>query len=175
MMSADKLLGPEITQGDERERAIFTTGGTVGMVWGFCLCLFTAVVFALFGHLLVPFILVLLAGIPTIITTRYAEKRSVDAFEILARSNAGSSKTWTLGTLAVMLLLSAAMIYTTVTGSGLLEFEVSESWRQSFDSMGNGAAVGAAIGAFGGYLWTVWLIRRRRKQHQRELSLVDDD
>lgn len=175
MRSANSLLGSEIAQGDERERAIFTAGGTIGMVWGFCLCLAAALVFALFGHLLVPFILVLLAGVPTIITTGYAEKRGVDAFEIIARSSAGPSRVWGLATLAFLLLLSAAMIYTTTTGAGLLEFNLSDTWIDRFGSMGNGAASGAAIGAVGGYLWTVWLIRRRRKQQQRELTLPDDD
>lgn len=175
MMSADKLLGSEVTQGDERERAILTTGGTIAMAWGFILCLVTAVVFALFGHILVPFVLVLLAAAPSIITGKYAEKRGVDAFAILARGNSSSARVWGLGTLGVLLLLSAAMIYTTTTGTGLLEFDISGTWLERFDSVGSGAAIGAAVGAFGGYLLSVWLVRRRRKQQERELSLPDDD
>lgn len=175
MISADKLLGSEVIHGDERERTVFTTGGTIGMLCGFYLCIFTALAFAVFGHILVPFVLVLLGGIPSIITVTYSEKRGVDAFDILARGSRRSSRTWGLGTTVILLLLSAAMIYTTATGAGLLEFDISNTWLERFDSMGNGAAIGAGIGAVGGYLWSVWLVRRRRKQQQSGLCEPDED
>lgn len=171
MRSADKLLGSEITHGDERERAVYTAGGALGMNTGMYLCLAAALVFALFGHILVPFVLIVLAAVPSITAISYAEKRGVDAFEILARGSAGFSAASGVVATIILLLISAAMIYTTTFDRGLLEFELTETWAERFGLFGNGAAVGGAFGAVGGYLWTVWLIRRRRKRQQKELSL----
>ncbi|WP_120003894.1 hypothetical protein [Nesterenkonia muleiensis] len=175
MMGAEKLLGSEIAHGDERERAVYTAGGALGMHTGMYLCFAAALVFALFGHILVPFVLIVLAAVPSLIAISYAERRGVDAFDILARGRAGASAASGVVVTIILLLISAAMIYTSTSGRGLLEFEFTEAWAERFGSFGNGAAVGGAFGAVGGYLWTVWLIRRRRKQQQKELSVPDRD
>lgn len=168
----DPLIG---SQGDERERAVYNAGGTRGMYIGFLLCLVTALGFALFGHILVPMVLIVVAAVPGWLTITYSEKRNVDAFAIIARSNSRAAAASGFATLVLLLLMAAAMFYTTVTGSGLLEFEIPQSWADRFVSVGNGVAVGAAVGAVGGYLGTAWLIRRRRKQQEDELSAPDED
>lgn len=163
--SADeRMLGPEIDLADERERATFTEGGTYGMFIGMYLAYLTALVFALFGHILVPFVLLALGAMPGMATLAYAEKRGVDAFAILARGGSRASTMSGIATLTILVLISGAMIITTFTGSGLLEFELSQTWSDRLSSAGNGAAIGTGIGAGLGYLAAVWVVMRRRKQ-----------
>lgn len=170
--SADEQrLVPEVDLADERERATFNEGGTYGMFIGMYLGYLTALVFALFGHLLVPFVLLALGVMPAMVTLTYAEKRGVDAFAILARGGSRASTLSGMATLTILLLISGAMMITTFTGSGLLEFEISQRWSDRLSSAGSGAAIGTGIGAALGYLAALWVVMRRRKQQNEP----DDD
>lgn len=160
----ERMLGPEVDLADERERATFNEGGTYGMFIGMYLTYLTALVFALFGHLLVPFVLLALGVMPAMVTLTYAEKRGVDAFAILARGGSRASTLSGVATLTILLLISGAMMVTTFTGSGLLEFELSQTWSDRLSSAGSGAAIGTGIGAAMGYLAALWVVMRRRKQ-----------
>ena len=169
--ATEQLLRPEMAHGDERERATFTEGGTFAMYTGMYLAFLTALVFALFGHVLVPFVLLAVGTVPGMVTLTYAEKRGVDAFAILARGGSRASSLSGLAPLVILLLMSGAMIVTTFTGAGLLEFELSQTWSDRLNSAGNGAAVGTGFGATLGYLAAAWVVRHRRKQQ----SEPDDD
>lgn len=162
----EQLGGPEITHGDERERATLNEGGTLGMVTGFYLVLLTALALALFGHILVPCILLFVGAIPGFVMISYAEKRGVDAFAILARGDSGASNLSGHAALVIALLISAAMLFTTTSGAGLLEFELSQTWSDRLSSTGNGVAVGTGIGAVLGSLAAAWVVMRRKKQHE---------
>src|SRR5699024_5511914 len=118
------------------------------------------------------FVLLALGAAPGMATLAYAEKRGVDAFAILARGRSRAAALSGLAPLVILLLMSAAMIVTITTGSGLLEFQLSQTWSDRFSSAGEGAAIGAAVGAALGYLAAVWVVMRRRKQLQNE---PDDD
>ena len=166
-----QALSPEIAHGDERERATFTEGGTYGMYTGIYLCFLTALAFALFGHILVPFILVVLGAVPAGTAYGYAQKRGVDTFAILARSSRKPALA-NVSILVILLLMSAAMVFTTTAGSGVLEFELPQTWTDRLGSAAQGAAIGAGVGAMLGYLAAAWVVRRRRKQLQNE---PDDD
>lgn len=168
----ERMLGPEVAHADERERATFTEGGTLGMYTGMYLAYLTALVFALFGHILVPFVLLALGAAPGMATLSYAEKRGVDAFAILARGRSRAATLSGLAPLVILLLMSGAMIVTITTGSGLLEFQLSQTWSDRFSSAGEGAAIGAGVGAALGYLAALWVVMRRRKQLQND---PDDD
>lgn len=162
-------------QGDEREQSVLNAGGMHGMYIGMCLCLFTALVFALFGHVLVPMVLIFLTAIPSLVMFSHAEKRGVDAFAVLARSRSRAAGATNAASLAILLLIAAAMFYTTFTGAGLLEFQVDHTWASRFSSAANGVAIGAGLGAVLGYLGAVWAVRSRRKQQQDELTAPDEE
>lgn len=176
---ADSLSGrfvsPELAHGDERERATFTEGGTVAMYTGIYLCFGTALIFALFGHILVPFILLLLGTIPAMTAYRYAQKRGVDTFAILARSSRNPALA-SVSILVILLTMSSAMIFTTTAGSGLLEFELPLTWTDRLNSAAQGAAIGAGVGALLGYGGAAWAVRsERRKTQEAELTAPDEE
>lgn len=170
-----RVVGPEIAMGDERERTTFTEGGTVGMYSGMYLSFVTALIFALFGHILVPFVLLVLGTIPAMTALSYAQKRGVDAFAILARTRSIKPSLSGLPTLAVLLLMCGAMLVTTTTGSGMLEFELSQAWSDRLGSVGQGAAVGAGIGALLGFVGAAWTVRRRRQQQDKDAAEPQDE
>lgn len=165
----------QTVQGDEREQSVYNAGGALGTYIGMFLCFFTALGFALFGHVLVPLVLMVVAAVPSLVMITYSERRGVDAFAILARNNSRAAGPSNYGALVVLLLIVASMIYTTTSGAGLLEFELTTEWARRLESVGRGAAQGAAVGAVGGYLWAVLLVRKRRKQHMAELTAPDEE
>lgn len=173
--TVSQLLSPEIAHSDEREQATYHAGGALGMYIGMALTFCVALVFALFGHILVPMVLLVLAAIPSLITISYAEKRGVDPFAIIARGKSRAHSVSAAVLLVVVLLVAAAMFYTTWTGTGLLEFQVGHTWADRFSSASNGVAIGAGIGAVLGFLGAVWTVRKRRKQQQEELTAPDEE
>lgn len=173
--AAQPLKEGQTPQGDEREQSVFNAGGLYGMYIGMCMCLFTALVFALFGHVLVPMVLIVLAAIPSLVMFKYAEKRGVDAFAVLARSRSRAAGAGNAASLAILLVIAAAMFYTTWTGTGLLEFQVGQTWASRFGSAANGVAIGAGLGAVLGFLGAVWAVRNRHKQQQDELTAPDEE
>lgn len=169
--AARQLRDWQAVQGDEREQSVYNAGGTLGMYTGMYLCFSTALGFALFGHVLVPMVLIILAAVPSLIMIFYSERRGVDAFAILARNQSRTVGASNAAGLVLVLLIVAAMLYTTISGAGLLEFEFAPAWAERLESVGRGAAQGAV----GGYLWAVTLVRRRRREHEAELTAPDEE
>ena len=99
----------------------------------------------------------------------------VDAFAILARGGSRASTLSGVATLAILLLISAAMMITTFTGSGLLEFELSQTWSDRLISAGSGAAIGTGIGAALGYLAALWVVANVRRRKQQNQPDEDED
>lgn len=82
--AAERLVDIDhVSYGDERERSLYMEAATFGMMLGVWACFIGSFVFALFGEVLVPVVLIAVSMVPAYGTLWYAERRGVQPFELL--------------------------------------------------------------------------------------------
>jgi len=175
--AAERLIDIDnVSHGDERERAIYMEASTFGMTLGIWGCFFASLVFAIFGQILLPVVLISVAMIPSYGTLWFANRRGVNTLELLSRGSYRSGLTSAVSFAVVLLLTLAAIIYSAYFGRGLLQFEVT------FEVVGDGLAevavqgalIGAGVGAVLGVVWVALIIRGHKKKRYKEPAPGDD-
>lgn len=164
--------------GDERERAVFMEAATFGMTIGVLASLAVALVAAVLGSLLLPVVLIVLAGVPGWATMSYARRRGVDVTDLVGRVSLRERA----GTIAVtfggILLTLGAMAYTVFAGHGLVELPsvdvVGPDASGLAASMVRGAVIGAAGGAIIG-LVAATVGSRWRRRRTADAAVDDED
>ncbi|WP_454085111.1 hypothetical protein [Georgenia sp. Marseille-Q6866] len=145
--AADRLMRLDsASYGDERERAVFTEAATFGYTLTIYVSIGIAVVTALLGQLLLPVLLLLLAGLQSWATIWYAGRRGVDVSELAFRAEPAMKRTTgaiVFGGFAVVL---GALAYTVFAGHGLLDLPAVDLESGVVGSMVKGGVVGGGGG-----------------------------
>lgn len=174
--AAERLIDIDnVNHGDERERAIYMEAATFGMTLGVWGCFFASLVFAVFGQILLPIVLICVAMIPSYGTLWFASRRGVSTLDLLSRGSYRSGLASAVGFAVILLLTLAAMIYSAYFGRGLLQFKLT------FEVVGDGLAeaaaqgalIGAGIGAVLGVIWVALIIRGHKRKRYKDPSAAD--
>ena len=136
--------------GDERERALFMESATFGMTVAIYVSLASALVAAVFGTLLLPVVLLVMAAVPSWATMYYAKRRGVDVNELVNRVSLRDKAGTLVVTFVGIVLVIGAMAYTIFTGHGLLRLPVLDLVGPDASGLGASLVRGGIIGAFGG-------------------------
>lgn len=162
--------------GDERERVVFMEANSFGLTIGLYLGFLGAAVASLFGLVLLPVALLVMAYCPSMVAAWYATRRGVDFKKVVEDATARSATdarslmitTVTLG--ATTVLTFAAMAYTVFTGQPVLptpslgvtpgEGILGATVRGAII----GAMIGAMLGGLAAIVGSVRDFRRTRRQ-----------
>ena len=161
--------------GDERERALFMESATFGMTIGIFASLAAAIVSAIFGALVLPVVLLLLAALVSWATMYYAKRRGVDVNELVGRVALRDRARTIVVTFGGIVLVLAAIAYTVFTGHGLVEPPDLDLIGPDASGVGASMVRGAVIGAFGGGLVGLVASIVGSRRRPADDSAVDDD
>lgn len=154
--------------GDERERVVSMESSSFGVTAGLYVGLLGALVTALFGLVLLPVALLVLAVLPAAAGWWYAKRRGVDTRQLADKAGARSTMIGIVVYGAAMVLAFAAMTYTVFTGHPVLPAPSPDvSPGEGFwGGMAQGAVVGGVLGGIAAIAGGVHSFRRAN--HRRE-------
>lgn len=154
--------------GDERERAVFMESSSFGLTTGLYAGHLGAVIASLFGLVLLPVTLLLLANLPAVATIWYAKRRNVDLQKLAEDAGARSTMLNALFFGIAMVVTCAALAYTVFTGHSVLPTpSLAAAWDVGFfRGLAQGAVVGGTLGALAAMVGAVLSYRRASRQRR---------
>lgn len=158
--------------GDERERAVMMESSSFGLTTGVYIGLLGAVVAAVFGLVLLPVVLLVMAVLPSFATLWYAKRRDVDMADLAEHAGARSTMVSSIICGVALILTFAAMTYTVFTGQAVTTvptFEVAPG-EGFLGGMAQGAVIGGMLGGLAAIVAGVLSfrrVRRHRPAHDR--------
>lgn len=152
--------------GDERERAVFMESSSFGLTTGLYAGLLIAFVTSLFGLLLLPAALLVVALLPSAAAVWYARRREVDVRELAENAGARSTMVSVVIFGAVMMLTFACMAYTIFGGHPLLPVPgLDVTPGEGFlGGMVQGAPIGGMLGGFAAIIAGTLSYRRAHRR-----------
>lgn len=169
---ADRVMDLESpAYGDERERAVFMEASSFGLTTGHYFGLLIAVVAAIFGLVLLPVVVLIMAMLPSAAAMWYAKRRNVGIHKLADKSGARSTLINIIVYGAGAVLTFAFMSYTVFAGQPLLSMpSIDVTPGEGFvGGLAQGAVVGGMIGGLAAIIGGVVSFRRvNRRRDARE-------
>lgn len=161
---------------DERERSVYLEAQTFGMQLSVLACWLGALLFALFGQILIPLVLILLPLVPALGALWYAKRRGVNQYRVTARGPITKTLAWT-GFYGLLLFLTClALIHRAYYGEGVWEaptITVEVVGEELQNAMAVGAILGMGLAAFIAVLAQGWIVWNERRKERRELEQAE--
>lgn len=174
--AADRVMGLDsAAYGDERERAVFMEAATFGYAVATYVTIGVALVAAVFGTLLLPVVLLLVCGLPSLSAIWYAGRRGVDVDELAQRAAGGTKRTIGAIVFGGFALTLAAMAWTVFTGHGLVPLPEVDVAGPEASGMLASMVKGGVIGGAGGLLLAAVTMAVKSRRTARTGGAVDDD